>query len=272
MKPPITYCGAKVILGGRIASLLPSHQHYVEPFAGSLAVLLAKPPSTMETVNDLDAEIMAFWAILRERPDDLERMCALTPHARAEHTAAGNPVPADHSDRELEQARRIWVRLSQGRGGTLQPTGWRHYVRPVGTTGMPRYLKGYVGRIAAAAERLAMVSLECRPALELIKSYGRHPEVLLYVDPPYLGSTRTSRAYRHEMPKPEQHAELAEALNGCASAVVLSGYHSLLYDDLYDGWHRHELAAGTGQAHRWSARTEVLWSNRPFPKQEEVAE
>lgn len=259
MKPPIAYYGGKVMIAQRIAELLPPHGHYVEPFAGSLAVLLAKAPSPMETVNDLDQDLMAFWRVLRDRPADLERVCALTPHSRAEHAAAYQPA----SD-ELEQARRVWVKLTQGRAGTLRSTGWRHYVRPVGSTGMPAYLDGYINRMAAGAARLSSVSLECRPALDVIARYGQHAEVLLYVDPPYLAETRTSVNYRHEMPRPDQHAELAAALHECAASVVLSGYDSPLYTDLYDGWYRHEIQTATGQAHQWSKRTEVLWSNRPF--------
>ncbi|TYK45197.1 DNA adenine methylase [Actinomadura decatromicini] len=260
MKPPIAYYGGKTQIAGQIVSLLPEHKHYVEPFAGSLAVLLAKRPSRMETVNDLDGDIVAFWRVLRSRPAEFERVCALTPHARAEHAAAYEAA-AD----ELEQARRVWVKLTQGRAGTLRTTGWRHYVRPVGTTGMPDYLAGYVNRIAAAAERLKRVSLECRPALDVIARYGQHAEVLLYVDPPYLAETRTSTNYKHEMPRPDQHIEVAEALTDCAASVVLSGYASPLYDDLYRDWHRCEIDTFTGQAAQRSPRTEVLWSNRPFP-------
>ena len=268
MKPPIAYYGAKVTIGERIASLLPQHEHYVEPFAGSLAVLFAKRPSRMETVNDLDGELMTFWQVLRDRPADLERVCALTPHSRLEHLDAYHAVPADHPDAQLEVARRVWVRLSQGRAGTLRKTGWRFYIDPAGSsTSMPGYLAGYVERMAAAAERLARVSLEARPALELIEAYGQHPNVLLYVDPPYLGSTR-SRNYRHEMSSEAEHRQLATALDACRAAVVLSGYDSPLYLELYDGWHRHEIPTTTGQAHQWSARTEVVWSNRPFAAQE----
>lgn len=48
--------------------------------------------------------------------------------------------------------------------------------------------------------------------------------------------------------------------------MLLSGYDSPLYAELYDGWHRAELATATMQQHVRSARTEVLWSNRPFPQ------
>lgn len=267
MKPPIPYFGGKITLGPTIADLLPEHAHYVEPYCGSLAVLLAKAPSVMETVNDLDGALMTFWRVLRDRAADLERVCSLTPHARSEHAASYN---LDLED-ELEVARRIWVQLTQGRAGTRRRTGWRHYAKPAGQTSMPAYLAAYVDRIAPAAARLSDVSLECLPALELIAKYGAHRDVLLYVDPPYVGSTRSKSydGYVHEMRAESDHRELAEALHAARATVVLSGYASDLYDrDLYAGWDRHTMSAGTGQGSEgWSNRTEVLWSNRPLGQQ-----
>ncbi|MFF7576840.1 DNA adenine methylase [Streptomyces sp. NPDC008061] len=84
MKSPVPYFGGKQRLASWIVSLLPEHDHYVEPFAGSLSVLLAKQPSRMETVNDLDGELMTFWRVLRDQPEQLIRACMLTPHSRAE--------------------------------------------------------------------------------------------------------------------------------------------------------------------------------------------
>jgi DNA adenine methylase len=51
-------------------------------------------------------------------------------------------------------------------------------------------------------------------------------------------------------------------LNSTAATVVLSGYRSPLYDELYAGWNAHEIAASTGQGSVWKERTEVLWVNR----------
>ncbi len=267
--PPLAYYGGKTILASRIAALLPDHRHYVEPFSGSLAVLLAKRPSLMETANDLDGSLVNFWRVLRDRPDDLARVCALTPHSRGEWQDCAD---LDQGD-DLERARRVWVRLTQGRSGRLIRAGWRHYVDPgaVGTA-FPSYLDGYVARMAAAATRLHRVSLECRPALELIERYGAHRDVLLYVDPPYLGSTRANdRSYRHELMADDEHRELSTALHRCQAAVVLSGYPSELYDrDLYADWARVAMQTGTGQGPNgsgWSNRTEVLWSNRPLGQQ-----
>ncbi|MGW0131929.1 DNA adenine methylase [Streptomyces sp. NPDC003299] len=260
VKSPVPYFGSKQRIAPWIVSLLPPHEHYVEPFAGGLSVLLAKQRSPMETVNDLDGELMTFWRVLRDRPAELVRACALTPHSRAELAETFEPATD-----ELELARRIWSRLAQGRSGTLRNTGWRHYIDPAGSgTSMPGYLGAYVDRLAASAERLHAVSLESLPALTLIGKYGAHPDVLLYVDPPYLGTTRPWSNYRVEMKSEGEHRELAAALADCKAAVVLSGYDSPLYAELYDGWHRYEQAAMTGNAKSGKTRTEVLWANRPL--------
>ncbi|WP_275558566.1 DNA adenine methylase [Streptomyces sp. 5-6(2022)] len=266
MKSPVPYFGSKASIAKRIVSLLPEHTHYVEPFAGGLSVLLAKEPSRLETVNDIDGQLVTFWRVLRDRPDDLGRVCALTPHSRAEHTASYEPV-AD----ELETARRVWVRLTQGRSGRMDRTGWRYCVADIGTN-MPAYLEGYRRRLHPAFERIMGVQLECRPALELVESFGKRAEVLLYVDPPYLGSTRVVTGYRHEMRTEAEHRELAEALAGCKAAVVLSGYDSPLYAELYGDWQRYEMPTKTANASGDRGRIEVLWSNRPLGRHDLFAE
>jgi DNA adenine methylase len=263
----MTYYGAKTTIASQIASLLPAHRHYVEPFAGSLAVLLAKPASRIETVNDLDHDLMTFWRVMRDRPHDLAHVCALTPHSRAEYAHCRRTAPAVG---ELEAARRVWVLLTQGRARSLRASkaGWRFYTSAAGTyTGMVGQLDGYLTRIAPAAARLRQVSLECRPALDIIAAYGQHADTLLYVDPPYLRSTRTSLGYQHEMPTDTEHRQLADALHAAHAAVVLSGYPSTLYDHLYADWHHTIIPTGTGNGGTWTARSEALWSNRPLTRQ-----
>lgn len=275
--PPFAYFGGKIRAADKIVPLLPPHGHYVEPFAGSMAVLLAKPRSQMETVNDLDRNLMTFWRVLREQPDALALAMALTPHARAEHLEAYRLDEIDGDD--LERARRVRVMLSQGRGGTMRSTGWRFYRNPGASSyAMPDYLEAYVKRVPPCADRITGVSLECRDALEVIADYGQHQDVLLYVDPPYLGATRSAN-YAHEMLGEDEHRALAEALTASRAAVVLSGYASPLYDDdLYASWHRVDFPAWTGNGIRDGRtradgnRTEVLWSNRPFPESDGLFE
>jgi DNA adenine methylase len=260
LKPPFAYFGGKTTLAPKIAELLPQHDHYVEPFAGSLAVLLAKEPAGWETVNDLDGDLINFWKVLRDQPEELERAALLTPHSRKEYE-----ISKELDGDDLERARRVWVRLTQGRANSMQPHGWWHGRKGAGATLGLRTVS-QAERIGPAAERMRRVSIENRDALELIRDYGSEPGVCIYADPPYLGSTRGAN-YRHEMLEDDLHVQLAEALTACKASVVLSGYASPLYEDLYPGWHRLELKAPATLSHR-AAENEVLWSNVPLGVQQ----
>jgi len=62
--------------------LLPACHHYVEPFAGSAAVLLNREPSPVETYNDIDGEVTNFFRVLRDRKEKLVEQIGLTPFSR----------------------------------------------------------------------------------------------------------------------------------------------------------------------------------------------
>ena len=70
LKAPFPYFGGKSRIAGAIWGRFGQVQNYVEPFAGSLAVLLACPcPGHTETVNDADGLLANFWRALRADPD-----------------------------------------------------------------------------------------------------------------------------------------------------------------------------------------------------------
>jgi len=267
LRPPFAYLGSKQRLALWCEAMLPSHRIYLEPFAGSAAVLLAKQPSAIEILNDIDGELIRFFRLLRDHPADLIRACELTPYAREElHLAKA--APSEHTD-EVELARRWWVRSVQSVSGAGH--GWsvtlnRSASRAATAVSM-------VERMRAVAMRLRNVQIECRPALEVLDSLAS-PGAVVYCDPPYLGSTRRAgaetagRDYRHDMAGEDQHRQLAKALNACQAAVLISGYPSSLYDELYEGWWRAErptlkMTANVSGGGLTPA-TEVVWSNRPL--------
>src|SRR6266436_7431966 len=87
------------------------------------------------------------------------------------------------------------------------------------------------------------------------KAAGR---VLIYADPPYLHSTRTSeKRYRYEYNE-DDHIVLLSVLYELAAsgvAIMLSGYPSSLYDELLPDWRTLEFQVMS----RGGVRTEKLW-------------
>lgn len=259
-RPPLQYHGGKWLLASWIIRRFPPHHGYVEPYGGGASVLLRKPPSDVETYNDLDGDVVTFFRVLREQPEALVRAIQLTPWARAELKLARTAPPPDDP---VEQARRLYVQAWQGFYGGRRSThpGWR-YCATVASNSLVG-LWGRTEHLCAVAERLRAVQIECDDALAVIRRYDR-PGTLFYVDPPYLphvrGANREtfSEAYRHEMTVGD-HAGLARVLRSVQGMVVLSGYASAEYAEWYEtyGWQRYSRAAA--KVNRNAAATECLW-------------
>ena len=144
--------------------------------------------------------------------------------------------------------------------------GWRRRVNQSVGVVMPRELNNKAARITAAAERIANVSIENADALDIIRRYGREPSVCIYADPPYLGDTRGSGGgYGIDQKEDGFHQAFADACNEAKASVIISGYDSPLYEELFEGWHRTELTTRPTQS--LDRKMEVLWSNQPFAGQ-----
>ena len=242
--------------------LLPAAHHYCEPFAGSAAVLLNRLPAPVETYNDIDGEVVNFFRVLREWPEELARMIALTPFAREEfHEAISkNRVDLDG----MERARRFYIRARQARTGLAQTATLGRWAncRDTSRAGMSGVISRWLSGVEALPEiamRLLRVQIENRPAVDVIRLYDS-ASTLFYCDPPYLHDTRgDSKAYGYEMTR-DDHVALSEELNRCQAKVALSGYRNALMDRLYKDWRRFDAPLKHCHSIK-KPRQECLWMN-----------
>lgn len=111
-------------------------------------------------------------------------------------------------------------------------------------------------RITKAEPNLLKIQGDARAFLATF-DYAGHGRVLVYADPPYPHSTRTSsKRYRYELSDAE-HLELISQLKQIPALVIISSYPSELYSTALNGWQTHEFQAMT----RGGVRTEKLWYN-----------
>jgi DNA adenine methylase len=242
--------------------LLPAAHHYCEPFAGSAAVLLNREPSPVETYNDIDGEVVAFFKALRDHSEELMRAIALTPFSREEFYNAIND--SSNSITLVERARRFYIKARQARTGLAQTATLGRWAncKDTSRSGMSGVVSRWLGGVEALAEiseRLLRVQIENRPAGHIIRLYDR-PTTLFYCDPPYLHETRgDSKAYGFEMDENE-HKELATVLRRCQGKVAISGYRCDLMDDLYKDWRRFDAPPKHCHSIK-KPRQESLWMN-----------
>lgn len=250
-RPILRWHGGKWLLAKWIISHLPKHKIYVEPFGGAASVLLQKQRSYAEVYNDLDGEVVNLFRVARDSGAELHRALELTPFARDEFVESYAPT-----DDPVEQARRTVVRSFMGFGSNShnQSTGFRANSNRSGTAPAHDW-RNYPHALLAIIDRLRGVCIENRDAVEVMRTHdGEH--TVHFVDPPYMASTRDKGGdYRHEMTNSD-HESLASELHKLRGAVVLSGYPSELYADMYRGWQRIERASLADGAR---PRIEVLW-------------
>ena len=244
--------------------LLPECHHYCEPFAGSAAVLLNRKAASVETYNDIDGEVVNFFRVLRDNPEELIRIITLTPFSREEYH---NAIYGDTNDiSDIERARRFYVKARQTRTGLAQTASLGRWAncKETSRAGMSGVVSRWLGGIDALgeiAQRLIRVQIENRPANDVIRLYDS-PHTLFYCDPPYLHVTRgDTKAYGFEMDE-DQHREFAKVVNDCQAKVAVSGYDHPLMDELFEPGKWIKTFGPDKKIHSTKGtRTEVLWTN-----------
>jgi len=237
--------GAKRSLAPTIVEEIGPHRAYWEPFCGSMAVLLGKPRSPMETVNDMHGLLINLVRVVQHSTygpllyRQLRRVVMsheLFADSRRVLDAydAGNGCPAESVDCSLAKAYFVvtWMGMN-GVAGT-RPANLGFARRFTANGGSPaKRFEGAVSSIPAWRRRLRNVTVLRGDGLELLAKIDDVPGTAIYCDPPYLVK---GAKYLHDFAAAD-HARLASILQRFKLArVIVSYYAHPLLAELYPGW------------------------------------
>lgn len=279
--------GSKRTLAPEIVRQLGPHSAYWEPFCGSMAVLLAKKPCSMETVNDLHGDLANLAWVVQD-PGAAPQLYDLLMRtlyseelfARAKEWFAANELPEINGcipDRAIERAYYYFFISWGGRNGVsgTDRVNYQQAVRWTGKGGSgPTRFRSAVESIPQWHDRLRNVTILRKDAFYLIQKIEDEDDTVIYADPPYLSDTRSadqngSSNYVHDF-NDEQHVRLAEMLRRFSRArVIVSYYASPRLAELYPSWtqvdcsrHKHLHCQNKRGSKRQEA-PEVLLINGP---------
>lgn len=259
----LKYPGSKWNLVPHILKLIPEHHTYLEPFFGSGAILFSKVPSNIEMINDLDHNVVNLFQCIRENPERLARLVMLTPYSREQYDKSYELQSQDPYEKALQFLIKCW----QGYGFRVNgyKVGWKNDIQGREAAYALRDWYRVPDRVIATAERLRKVQIEGRPALEVMKRFDFN-NVFMYLDPPYVLGTRTSKQYENEMTDAD-HEELLKFISKCSAKIMISGYESDLYNRYLEKWNKMQFSSCAEMGAR---RVETVWFNYDKPEYEQM--
>jgi len=266
---PFGYHGAKQRIASQIVAQLPPHNAWVEAFCGSAALTLAKRPSQIEVINDINGEVVNFFNQLRNNPSNLSQALKLTPYALDELKLARAPKK---KLTDLERARRFFVAAMMAINGSFgKDLGGFSFSNSYARRNMEARVsrwKAMPSYLELIAERLSRIRIENKDAIELFSDFRNRPATLVYFDPPYLGNR--VRGYDHDQCSEKYHERLLNAVLKAKCMVFLSGYENDLYNDYLTSanrWHKKHIKATT-RSHNGKdiKRKEIVWYNEQYAK------
>lgn len=217
---PFKWVGGKSRLRKFIIPLIPSHSCYVEPFCGAAWVLFGKNPSDVEVINDIDKELITFFKVVKEQPDELIKSFEWELVSRAEFNRLAELSVDSLTD--IQRAHRFYYLIMAGWGGELNYPRFQISIKDGGhgnrLFGALNHLQE---RIMPVYERLRNVIIENLDWSECIKRYDS-PSTFFYIDPPYPDNGVN---YKHNMRGWEDHERLANILANTTANWILSSYN-----------------------------------------------
>lgn len=253
------YFGGKFTWVDWLYKYFPPHIHFLDVFGGSMAVSLNKPLSKINTYNDVNGEVVNFFRVLRDQPEELITKLMMTPISRREYNECWGAV-----DDPVEWARRFYLRARQsfyGLGGQRQNKGW-HAAKEkteayLGET-VSRWWNA-IPKLIEIVERLMSMQIEDKCFRELIPAMD-FPEAFFYLDPPYPEESRASKNdYRFDFTQ-NDHIDLATVAKQCKGMVMISSYDCGLMRELYGDWEMVKFPAKRNNI-RSGMVQECIWMN-----------
>jgi DNA adenine methylase len=182
-KSPISYWGGKKQMIPIILPLIPKHEHFVEAFAGGLAIMWAKPPSKYETINDINGEVINFWTQLRDNFTKLNAEIQWSLLARDVYIKAQTIYAKPAGFSPIDRAWAFWYVSNFSFGNNLKAGICASHENKVG---MKLHNKKLQFR-KEYSDRFKRVNIENIDALTLIKRRD-HKEAFFFADPPYMNA------------------------------------------------------------------------------------
>ena len=260
-RPLIKCHGGKFHLRDFVISNFPTNYtelEYTESCIGGGSIIINKLPSIKETISDCSYRLICLWIAVQDWPNQLKEL--LTDLYYSEDTFERYKISEPKST--LSIAIKEYVVKRQSRGGLGLNFSYGDRLRG-GINGDENAWNNSIKNITIISERIKNIDIRCESIVESLSRTLNNEKSFLYLDPPYICSSRISpKAYEYEMTD-KQHEEYLDLANAHKGKLLISGYWSKLYEDKLSNWNivKKSIVNHSSQQKHKQLKEEVLWKN-----------
>ena len=224
------WLGGKSQLARTIIEMMPEHKHYCEVFGGAGWVLFKKSASTLETINDVNGDLINLYRVFKYHPDALEKEFEMQLLSREEFER----LKAENSKSltDIQRAARFYYLLRTCFGAKIAEPNYFSHVERKPHLKLGDELKSVLSNIH---QRLQKVNIENRNFDVLISKMDR-PDTLFYLDPPYYNC---ENYYGKDIFSRADFEKLRDLLKNIQGKFILSLNDVPEVRELFEGFYFH---------------------------------
>ena len=202
----ISYYGGKFSMAPKLIELMPEHEAYFEPFAGSLAVFFTKKKAKYNCVNDLDKDIANLYYVCSKdelykqfersvfflvQSRDIYNIIRKNINEKKEEVIIPNP------ERAAEYFFFITNSFNNRPGTSLSSS--------------PTWNTNVLNDVTKARRKLDNVLIENMDVIDMIEKYKHKNNALWFFDPPYWVANGSK--YYHHVFNIKDHKRFLNGIN-----------------------------------------------------------
>lgn len=239
---------------------------FIDVFGGS-GIVSINTKKELRVYNDINSNLFNFFNVLKdyELRENLIEMLTLTLYGKETYKKAQNNLAT--VENPVEKAYYFYIATMQSVdavGSMNLKQSWS-YSKKLTRRGMAqavsRWLKNIDENLPDSIELIRELQVTNDGAFDCINKWD-NPDVIFYLDPPYIDESRVSKKVYESEFTVEEHKKLVDVLTKIKGNAIISGYDNEIYNRLLqNGWNKElfELSTSTSPCNDNPIRQEIIW-------------
>ena len=235
MKALRKWAGGKYYLAKKIINIMPYHTHYLEVFGGAGHIIFNKKLVEINIYNDIDNLLINFWKVVMDekKKEKMKQLFESFLNSRQMFYETRDNLN-NYQDDVYKAIAFLYLNVFSF-GGRIRDASWSFdNVKNKNKMNVFLNKKDLLDLYHQKLKHIQIEHCDFRRCFDLyVKKWNKNNlDYLVYLDPPYVLSTRTGKLYNHEFSDNDHKDMIDLILKYNKGKYIVSGYDNDIYKEL----------------------------------------